>query len=445
MKTLRGTAGADVLTGSGNESFQLVGLGGNDTYTFRLFDYVVYPPYLPGVDTGDPKTYYVRDDVVEGANGGIDTVKLVAYYNPVGFTGIYPKAIVSAAELANIETVTLASDGHSLWVVSTDDHANTVHGSTRGDTIDGNGGNDRLYGGGGGDLIDGGYGADILFGEGGNDRLTDTSGDNRLDGGGGNDLLTTGAGRDALHGGDGKDQMNAGTGADSLFGDNGDDVMTGGAGADRLVGGAGFDLASYASAAKGVTVNLAAPSLNTGDAKGDVYSAVEGIVGSGHADTLTGDAKANRLDGGAGNDTLRGGGGNDQLRGDKGTDRLEGGAGNDQFFVSAGQGRDNLLGGAGHDVFTFAIDTKISTPLAIIGDFQDGQDSIRVTGVTDVVASAEQVGHTVVLTLGKFLDLGIFGTIFNSYGTITLVSADIDDITRADLSGVHVVHDGMTF
>ena len=440
MKVRRGTPGADTLAGTGDEAFQLVGLRGNDSYTIRLFDYVVYPPDI-GTETGDPKTVYVRDEVVEAAKGGVDSVLLTVAYDPVEFTGIYPKGVVSATELANIENVTLFSYGRSTWDVSTDDFANTVRGSTVTDVVRGNGGDDRLYGAGGADQLFGGLGRDSLYGDAGDDVLKDVDGDNRLAGGDGDDLLTAGAGRDQLYGGAGNDSLFGGDGADRLDGGAGNDVLTGGPGADRLSGGAGADTASYADATRGVVVNLAKPSLNTHDAKGDSYSSIEAVVGGKYADALTGDGAANRLDGGAGADTLIGGGGNDELRGGAGVDRLEGGRGNDVLAFVAGQGADYAIGGAGRDVFDFTLDQDKEGALATIADFRHGVDEIHVGGISDLFASIEQVGRDVVVSIGTVLDLGQFGVVFNGYGTITLLDADASDITRADLGGTPIHRD----
>ena len=68
-----------------------------------------------------------------------------------------------------------------------------------------------------------------------------------------------------------------------------------------------------------VTVNLATGVGTGGDAAGDVFLSIEGLIGSTFDDILTGDI----------NDTLVGGGGNDTLVGGSGADSLDGGAGID--------------------------------------------------------------------------------------------------------------------
>ncbi|WP_275790250.1 calcium-binding protein [Pararhizobium gei] len=120
-------------------------------------------------------------------------------------------------------------------------------------------------------------------------------------------------------------------GKDTLEGRAGDDVLVGGAGADRLLGGEGSDIAAYVFATEGVLANLADATANIGDAKGDTYASIEGIIGSDHADTLVGDAKSNVLSGGAGSDYLVGGGGKDTFFGGSGNDVMAGSAGADRF------------------------------------------------------------------------------------------------------------------
>jgi serralysin len=93
-----------------------------------------------------------------------------------------------------------------------------------------------------------------------------------------------------------------------------------GLGADSLDGGAGFDFARYDAAAAGVTARLDLPGLNTGEAAGDAFFFIEGLVGSGFSDVLIGDAGTNVIYGGAGADVIAGLGGSDTLTGDAGAD-----------------------------------------------------------------------------------------------------------------------------
>lgn len=241
------------------------------------------------------------------------------------------------------------------------------------DTLDGFRGNDTLTGGAGNDAVRGGEGADKLFGkagndimrgDAGNDTLEGGLGDDRMDGGAGTDLvsyaaaargvkvsldltgwqetgdgldmllnfenldgsrfndrLTGSTGANVIRGLGGKDTIDGFAGNDRLDGGAGDDTLIGGKGADKLIGGAGIDIASYAALKTGITVSLAKPATNTGDAKGDTFSGIEGLLGGKGADKLTGSAAgADRLSGGDGNDILWGLGGKDVLTGGKGDD-----------------------------------------------------------------------------------------------------------------------------
>ena len=131
-------------------------------------------------------------------------------------------------------------------------------------------------------------------------------------------------------------------GDDFLFGLDGDDVLVGGAGGDYHDGGSGFDVASYEGGVVGVVASLSAPGRNRGDAAGDSYWSIEGLVGTGLNDQLTGDIGANALHGGAGNDVLSGLFGNDRLDGGDGDDVMAGGWGSDTFEFGQGFGRDTI-------------------------------------------------------------------------------------------------------
>jgi Ca2+-binding RTX toxin-like protein len=119
-----------------------------------------------------------------------------------------------------------------------------------------------------------------------------------------------------MFGDDGNDTLFGGAGNDEMYGGAGNDLLSGGAGGDQIYGGAGNDLLDYSSSTAGVNVNLAKGAASGGDAAGDTFSGVEGIIGSNLNDTLTGTSGQDSLYRGGGNDSLWGGAGNDILRGD---------------------------------------------------------------------------------------------------------------------------------
>jgi hypothetical protein len=161
--------------------------------------------------------------------------------------------------------------------------------------------------------------ADVIKGTKMADRLYGIEGNDTLYGYGGNDILVGGSGKDKLYGG------------------NGSDVLVGGLGADILDGGAGFDFASFQTSTTAIVADLSRNSSNTGEARGDSFINIEGLIGGTGNDELRGDAQNNKLDGGTGNDKLSGGRGADHLQGGAGDDTLTGGSGQDVFYLSPGK------------------------------------------------------------------------------------------------------------
>lgn len=159
------------------------------------------------------------------------------------------------------------------------------------------------------------------------------------------DLIIGSAENNALKSGAGDDYVYGLGGNDKLYGGTGSDHLAGGEGRDLLDGGDGFDYASYVHAAKGVVASLANPGMNAGEAAGDHYLSIEGLVGSQFDDRLVGDGHAN---------TIEGRGGNDALIGFGGADTLIGGTGNDTYWVddafdtiveATGEGADRVMSG----------------------------------------------------------------------------------------------------
>lgn len=165
-----------------------------------------------------------------------------------------------------------------------------------------------------------------------------------------------GSGVDVIQGNDVGNWLYGKAGTDELHGNGGNDVLLGGAGADILDGGTGFDYGGYVDAAAGLVADLVTPAVNTGDAAGDSYAVIEGLIGSQFADSLRGDAQNNWIYGGGGADWIYGRDGSDVLLGDDGNDTLFGNDGNDALYGGAGDdrlyggaGADQLIGGAGTD------------------------------------------------------------------------------------------------
>ncbi|MDE0511264.1 MAG: M10 family metallopeptidase [Gammaproteobacteria bacterium] len=313
FENLRGSAYADALAGDGRAN-RIEGGAGDDSVRGSS-----------------------GDDVLEGGGGG-DSLDGGAGRDTLSYSSS------DAGVQVNLAAGT-AAGGHAegdtfngIENLTGSDYRDILTGDTGGNHLDGLGGDDQLLGGAGADRLVGDTGDDELRGNEGNDELQGGDGNDQLFGESGADVLHGDEGDDELNGGADKDQLFGGAGADSLHGNEGDDELQGGdgddrlhgdTGADRLEGGRGIDWASYSGSSAGVRINLAAGTAESGDAEGDVLTAIENLVGSGYADVLRGDGAANELHGLDGADELYGNGGDDILQGGAGADRLDGGSGID--------------------------------------------------------------------------------------------------------------------
>ena len=268
-------------------------------------------------------------------------------------------------------------------VLTGDDGANWLFGNAGNDELDGGEGDDWIYGGPGFNELEGGAGADLLIGmDGVSPDDFDTASYKSSDAGvevrlGEGVTLGGHAEGDSLFGIEGiwgsahDDVLMGDFGGNWLVGDAGDDVlisggndggvstgyidlMIGGPGADTLIGGDGFDLASYIMSEAGVEVRLYDGTAKGGEAEGDTFESIEGLVGSNNDDILVGDQGSNSIFGFGGNDIIEGREGDDYLAGDSfepgtegGDDELYGGEGNDGLV--GGPGDDSLDGGEGDD------------------------------------------------------------------------------------------------
>ncbi|MGL4320042.1 MAG: calcium-binding protein, partial [Paracoccaceae bacterium] len=247
--------------------------------------------------------------------------------------------------------------------------AEILYGRDGNDVLIGRGGGDTLYGGAGNDIIagtswaehaNGGDGFDIVSyalatgavraslmdtdlngGAAAGDRLTEIEGlvgsvfDDVLMGANTADFLVGGTGDDRIQGLWGDDRLFGGIGIDKLNGGYGSDTLWGGDGADILIGLADNDFAAYRRVnGEGVRADLANAAGNTGQAAGDRYTAIEGLIGTVAGDTLGGNSQSNTLIGNRGDDVLIGRDGRDLLKGGSGADMIDGGAGFDTVLYS---------------------------------------------------------------------------------------------------------------
>ncbi|WP_284163014.1 M10 family metallopeptidase [Frigidibacter sp. SD6-1] len=198
-----------------------------------------------------------------------------------------------------------------------------------------------------------------------------------------------GSGNDWIEGNNIANFLSGSVGNDTLMGQSGNDTLLGGAGADVLHGGVGIDAASYGNSASGVMANLKNSSINTGDAAGDIYTGIEHLFGSSHADTLFGDGNGNFLLGNAGDDLLFGNDGNDVIFGRDDNDILVG-----------GRGADVLDGGNGFDTASY-----LSAASGVVVNLTTGRGSSGEAAGDSLISIEKLVGSrfgdTLVGSLGN--------------------------------------------
>jgi Ca2+-binding RTX toxin-like protein len=324
MATIVGTAGDDLLAGGAGDDI-ITGLGGAD-----IIDGGDGADDIDGGDGDDSLYGGVGADILKGGNG-FD----FARYDTAS-AGV---TVSLAAEVAGT--------GDALG--DTFDHVEGLVGSQFDDTLLGTGVANTLYG---------------------------LEGDDQISGRGGNDQLLGGLGSDILHGDGGADTLFGDEDADNLYGDAGDDQLYGGLGADSLDGGADFDFTRYDYATSGVTLSLAAGSGSAGEAAGDTFVDIEGVVGSQYADVLNGNAGYNSLYGLAGDDQLLGGDGDNDLSGGDGDDVLTGGS-----------GADALDGGAGFDTVRYDNSAAGVVVYLSTGEGRQGAAGDHLTSIESLVGS----------------------------------------------------------
>lgn len=361
---------ANVLTGNNGNDY-LRGEGGTDTLLGGFgADYLrggAGADVLNGGAGSDWADYSTAPDAVTVnlANSGLNTGTDAA-----GDTYVFVERV-----LGSTKNDTITGDGN----------VNYLRGWTGDDMIFGGGGNDFLQGDAGADALDGGSGSDWAYYTSSSEGVVVNLANSALNSGGTaagdtytsienvygsnhSDTLTGDANGNFLRGGAGVDTLNGGDGADYLRGNEGADILNGGSGADW---------AYYATSGAAVTVNLANDNLNAGgEAAGDQFSSIERVFGSAHNDHITGDGGVNYLRGFSGADTIIGGGGNDYLQGDLGGDTLDGGTGSDwAYYASAGSAVSVNLGNAALNTGSDAVGDSYTSIENIVGSRYN--DTIR--------------------------------------------------------------------
>ena len=302
IEEVDGSDNNDVINGNGSAN-RIVGGDGNDTLNGRDGADTLYgsagrdtATYLGSSEGVHAWLNEAPDDTLTGSGGRAEGDRLYGIENLIG-----------------------------------SDHDDMLVGNGSANLLTGGEGNDVLRGNAGADTLDGGAGVDQASYSAALARVTvnletgatsgaDAEGDvfigiENLFGSAFNDVLTGGGGVNVLIGASGDDTLRGGAGTDTLAGREGADVIDGGDGVDTI---------SYDASDVRVVVNLLTGSAAGGDAAGDILVAVENVIGSAFADSLTGDDLVNRIVGGEGNDSLRGNGGADDFvfKTSFGTDRV---------------------------------------------------------------------------------------------------------------------------
>ncbi len=210
-----------------------------------------------------------RVEVYGGA--GNDKLDLTHVSRAAGFTAIFsdgkdetPGDEVAAIGGTGADTIIGGPLGEQInsSFADTEFGGDTVHGNGGNDRIRGTTIGDRLFGGAGNDAISGETGSDYIrggpgrdfidavifdkkpdkfYGDSGRDELIGGAANDLLDGGSGNDFMQGNGGKDRMLGRAGNDFMQGGGGADTIFGNAGKDYIRGGPGRDKIHPGAGKD------------------------------------------------------------------------------------------------------------------------------------------------------------------------------------------------------------
>ncbi|MEM8935350.1 MAG: cadherin domain-containing protein, partial [Pseudomonadota bacterium] len=278
----------------------------------------------------------------------------------------------------------------------------TIGNSAAGeDTLSGMGGDDTLQGGSGADTLDGGAGSDTASYASSSSAVNidlrtpsatggDAAGDTLIS----IESVIGSSNNDIIHGNSVANELVGGDGADSLFGHESTDTLDGGSGNDFLSpgdtlssvdGGSGSDTIDFSDLSSALNFDLSAQ----GQGAFSHYTALENIVGTNFADTLTGDASANLLDGGAGNDTFVGGVGADTIIGGSGDDVVSYAGATSAVDIAidgaagAGGAIGDMVSGVEHLIGSDFNDTLVGNDLNNTIEGGLGDDNLQGLGLRD--------------------------------------------------------------
>lgn len=127
-------------------------------------------------------------------------------------------------------------------------------------------------------------------------------------------------------------------------------------------------------------------------------------------DFIVGGSEGDIIDSSGGDDIIIAGAGDDFIAGGAGSDIIKGGEGAD--IIRGGAGADYIIGGEGMDIFELQGDDFASGEIDRYLDFEEGVDTLRVSGVSEAVTydsgtGEVKVGDDTVAFIGEDLDVDV--------------------------------------
>ncbi len=425
---LIGGFGNDVLSGGAGDDTLQGGLGadtidgglGNDAISFADYTFAVTVALASGTAYGDVFTNIeniIGSDFNDTLTGNSNSNTIIGGLGADIIDGGASTDTASYIDSASGVTVSLVSGATNTGGTAAGDvltNFENLIGSDYNDILTGNSSANSIVGGLGDDTIIGGLGSDTLDGGLGIDSISYSDSTSAVT----VSLVSGASNSGGTASGDKLSNFENIIGSnfnDKLTGDSNNNTIIGGLGADTINGGLGIDAVSYADSLSAVTVSLVSGATNTGGtAAGDRLSAIENIIGSNYADTLTGDSNNNTIIGGLGSDMIDGGAGadtasyidsasgvtvslvsgatntggsaagdvltnmenlwgsayNDTLIGNASNNALSGDAGDDTII--GGLGADTIDGGLGTDTVSYADSTVAVTVSLALGAINTG-------------------------------------------------------------------------